>query len=280
MRRSERLAVLAKLLADRPNAVFSLSEFAERFGVARSTVSEDVAALREVFRQQGLGRIETLAGAAGGVRYVPDHPPSAVQELVAGLCTELSDPQRILPGGFVYLSDLIASPVWMERVGEVFAARYAAAEPEAVVTLETRGIPIALMTARALNVPLAIVRRAGAGHVSEGTVVSMTYVTASDRRLETMSLARRALRPNTRVLVVDDFMKAGATAKGLTDLVSEFGARTVGVCVLIATAEPVQKLVPDYLSLVVLEQVDEVGRSIRVRPSDWVQRLHPPAAPT
>src|SRR5690606_27736606 len=171
---SQRLAAMTRLLVDSPNAVISLSQFVDRFHAAKSTVSEDLAIIKEVFRQQGLGRIETITGAAGGVRYVPSLSQDTIRDTIRALCDELSDPGRILPGGFLYMSDLIASPGLMQRVGEIFATTFRSIAVDSVVTLETRGIPIALMTARALNVPLAIARRVS--RVTEGTVVTVNYV--------------------------------------------------------------------------------------------------------
>jgi len=206
MRRSARLAAMAKILVDRPNRIVSLSEFVDRFGAAKSTVSEDLAIIRDVFAKEGLGRIETITGAAGGVRYVPHPSRETIAAVAEELCRELSSPDRILPGGFLYISDLVSSPSLMSRVGEIFAAQFHGKAPDAVVTLETRGIPVALMTARALDVPLAIVRRTS--RATEGTVVTTNYVSGSARRIETMSLSRRALSPGMNVVIVDDFMKA------------------------------------------------------------------------
>jgi len=269
MRRSARLAAMTKILVDRPNRIISLSEFVDRFHAAKSTVSEDLAIIRDVFAKEGLGRIETITGAAGGVRYVPHPTPEEIAAVVHELCVELASPDRILPGGFLYISDLVSSPSLMSRVGEIFAAQFYAKAPDAVVTVETRGIPIALMTARALNVPLAIVRRTN--RATEGTVVTTNYVSGSAKRIETMSLSRRALSPGMNVVIVDDFMKAGGSARGLVDLVSEFGAQVAGIGVLVETAEPRQKLVREYLSLAVLEGVDVERRVAQVRPSQWVE---------
>ncbi len=272
MRRSERLPAMTKMLVDRPNQVISLSEFTERFGAAKSTVSEDLAIVKGVFADQGLGRIETLAGAAGGVKFVPATQPADVRAIVEDMCRDLSDARRILPGGFLYMSDLVSSPRLMSRIGEVFATQFVPAAPTVVVTLETSGIPVALMTARALDVPLAIVRRTS--RVTEGSVVTMNYVSGSAKRIETMSLSRRALSEGSRVLIVDDFMKAGGSARGLVDLVEEFGAETVGIGILVETGAPRQKLVKEYVSLAVLESVDEERRFVHVRPSDWVNEIN------
>lgn len=277
MRRSQRLPLITKLLIDTPGRIISLTDLAGRFGAAKSTISEDLAIIRDTFAEHQMGRIETLAGAAGGVRYIPLLGGQAIAETVDELCAALSDPQRILPGGFLYMSDLVSSPSLMSRVGELFATKfYGEGRIDIVVTLETRGIPIALMTARALNVPLAIVRRAS--RVTEGTVVTMNYVSGSAKRIETMSLSRRALPSDARVLVIDDFMKAGGSARGLVDLVEEFGAEVAGIGVLVATAEPKQKLVKEYLALASLERVDEERREVIVKPSPWVHKLQTDSA--
>src|SRR5690606_4587403 len=137
MRRSARLAAMAKILVDRPNRIVSLSEFVDRFGAAKATVSEDLAILRDVFAKEGLGGIGTITGAAGGVRYVAQPSRETIAAVAEELCRELSSPGRSLPGGFLYLSDLVASPSLMCRVGEIFAAQFHGKAPDAVVTLRS-----------------------------------------------------------------------------------------------------------------------------------------------
>ncbi len=271
MRRSERLAVITKILTSNPNHVVPLSEFGKSLGAAKSTISEDLAIIRTVFRRMSLGRVETLTGAAGGVRYIPSLSAQDILATVNEVCQELATPWRILPGGFLYMSVLTSSPVLMSKVGEVFATRFAAVEPTVVVTVEASGIPIAMMTAKALSLPLAVVRRVS--RVTEGPVVTTNYVSGSAKRIETMSLSRRALAPEARTLIIDDFMKAGGSARGLVDLVGEFRAEVVGIGVLVETEEPAQKLVRDYESLIILEKVDEENRRIVVRPSRWISDM-------
>lgn len=270
LRRRDRVGAIAKLFVDRPMQTITLTRLGEWLGAAKSTLSEDVAIVREAFARLDLGRIETIPGAGGGMRYVPLLSAEKMHGIVAELVAELSNPERILPGGFLYMSDIVAAPHLLFQIGELFATRFYDEAPEAVVTVETRGIPIALMTARALDVPLAIVRRST--RLSEGTVITMNYVSGSARRIETMSLSRRAIAPGSRVLVIDDFMKAGGTARGLVDLMGEFQAEVVGVGVLMETAEPAEKLIADYVSLVVLEAIRTEPKEVVVRPGSWVAR--------
>ena len=69
IKRNERLAAMTQILTSSPNRIFTLSHFCELFSTAKSTVSEDVAILQQTMNQFRLGKLETVTGAAGGVRY-------------------------------------------------------------------------------------------------------------------------------------------------------------------------------------------------------------------
>ena len=68
VKRMERVVALTKQLVDHPYQLFSFTYFCKKFEVAKSTLSEDVLAVRAGLEAYDLGRVETLAGAAGGVR--------------------------------------------------------------------------------------------------------------------------------------------------------------------------------------------------------------------
>ena len=100
IKRNERMAALTKLLTASPNRIFTLSYFCEMFGAAKSTLSEDIDLLRGVFDAFGLGRLDTVTGAAGGVRYRPVMKSQDARAFLSELCGELCTPSRLLPGGF------------------------------------------------------------------------------------------------------------------------------------------------------------------------------------
>lgn len=264
VRRIERVVALTKLLVDMPSRLFPLSYFSERFGTAKSTLSEDMVTIKQALQQFGLGTLETVAGAAGGVRFLPRREGEREQAVLQELAFRLKEPERIIAGGFLYMTDLLFQPALMAQIGEVFMARLAHLRPDYIMTVETKGIPLAFMTARAFDLPLVIVRQGS--KVTEGPSVSINYVSGSTRRIQTMSLPKRALPVGARVLLIDDFMKAGGTAKGMADLAMEVGAEVVGTGVLIATAEPQRKLVEGYTSLLMLHEVDEWSKKIDIRP--------------
>jgi len=139
---------------------------------------------------------------------------------------------------------------------------------DAIVTVETKGIPIALMCARTLNVPLVIIRKDS--RVTEGSFVSINYISGSQRHIRSMSLARRSLQKGSKVLLIDDFMKAGGTIRGMMELMEEFDAEVVGAGVMISTEKPENKLVDNYISVFVLKNMEEEKNIIDIEISDWI----------
>lgn len=264
IKRTERIAFITKTLAENPGKTFNLSKFSGQLGSAKSSISEDVMIIREAFSRFDLGEIETLPGAGGGVVYRPKLSAVKMHEFLADISRILNDPKRIIPGGFIYMTDIIFDPGFSETLGRIFATVFYNSEPDCVLTVETKGIPLALMTAKCFNRPLVIARRDS--RVTEGTAVSINYVSGSSRRIQTMSLSRRALKEGSKVLVIDDFMKAGGTARGITEMMAEFKAEVVGIGVLVATREPQQKLVPEFTSLLRLEDIDEKNGFIELTP--------------
>src|SRR5262249_59968126 len=49
--------------------------------------------------------LRTLPGAAGGVQYVPKMSETEAKQFIQQLCTSLANPDRLLPGGYLYMTD-------------------------------------------------------------------------------------------------------------------------------------------------------------------------------
>ena len=67
--KKQRIAAMCAVLAKNPNKLYSLNYFQEMFSAAKSSISEDAAVIKQAFEDVGIGRIETVAGAHGGIRY-------------------------------------------------------------------------------------------------------------------------------------------------------------------------------------------------------------------
>lgn len=267
IRRNERMTAMMKILAGTPNRIFTLNSFCEMFGSAKSTMSEDVDLLRQAAEAFGLGEVETVTGAAGGVRYRPVVSRDKARACIEELCRKLSGTERVLPGGFLYYSDILSTPEIVNRMGEIIATEYYSTEPDFVLTMETKGIPVAFATANALGVPLVIARHSS--RVYEGSAVNINYVSGSGS-IETMSLSRRAVKENQHALIVDDFLKGGGTARGMVELMREFSVTVVGMAFVMATVTPGKKRVTGEKALMTLEVTEGDPAGAIVRPADWL----------
>ncbi|MCJ1908462.1 pur operon repressor [Planococcus ruber] len=266
-KRSERLVDMTHYLLEHPHKLIPLTYFSDLYESAKSSISEDLGIVKETFEEKGIGLLMTVPGAAGGVKYVPKLQKPEIKAIMDELIEELSHSDRLLPGGYLYMTDVLGNPSIMNRVGKVFATAFAGEKIDVIMTVATKGIPIAHAIARHLNVPVVIVRRDS--KVTEGSTVSINYVSGSSRRIQTMVLSKRSMKSGQRVLITDDFMKVGGTMNGMKNLLEEFECTLAGVAVLVEAEHSDEQLVEKYLSLVKLREVSEKERKIALEEGNY-----------
>jgi purine operon repressor len=267
-RRSERLIDMTNYLLDPPRQLVPLTVFAERYSSAKSSISEDLAIVKETFEQRGIGTLHTVPGAAGGVKFVVKVSQEKAAPFVDELCELIANPERLLPGGYLYLTDILADPQVVQKAGRIIASAYAEAKIDVVMTVATKGIPLAYAVASQLNVPVVIVRRDN--KVTEGPTVSINYVSGSAKRIQTMVLSKKSMKQDSRVLIVDDFMKAGGTVMGMISMLEEFNSHLAGIAVLVEDEKIQERLVDEYLSLVQLSDIDVKAKKINVQAGNYL----------
>ena len=261
-KRSERIVYMTQYLMNHPNKLITLTYFVQKFKQAKSSISEDVQIIKTTFQKEKLGTVTTTAGASGGVTYKPEMSKEEASEVIDEVIDMLQEKDRLLPGGYLFLSDVMGNPTLLNKVGKLIATLYMDKELDAVVTIATKGISLANAVANVLNLPVVVIRKDN--KVTEGSTVSINYVSGSSRKIETMVLSKRTLPENSNVLVVDDFMRAGGSINGVMNLMNEFKAHVKGVSVLVESKEVKQRLIEDYTSLVMLSDVDEYNQNFNV----------------
>ena len=252
---------------EHPHKLIPLTFFASLYESAKSSISEDLTIVKETFEERGRGLLVTVPGAAGGVKFIPTMTNEDVKVVAEELMEQLSKAERLLPGGYLYMTDLLGNPILMNKVGKVFASAFANEKIDAIMTVATKGIPIAHAIARHLNVPVVVVRRDS--KVTEGPTVSINYVSGSARRIQTMVLSKRSMEKGQRVLITDDFMKVGGTINGMKSLLEEFNCELAGIAVLVEAEHEGEQLVEDYLSLVKLHEVNEKSGTIALTEGNY-----------
>ena len=184
LRRSERLVDMTTYLMEHPATLIPLSFFSERYQSAKSSISEDLGIIKQTLELRGKGTVVTVPGAAGGVKYIVGVNKEESNQIIHELCTLVETPERLLPGGYLYMTDILGQPRIISNVGKLIASYYANKKIDVVMTVATKGIPLAYSVAHYLNVPVVIVRRDSL--VTEGPTLSINYVSGSNKRIQTM----------------------------------------------------------------------------------------------
>jgi purine operon repressor len=262
--KNSRVVAITKILIENSNKIIGLNKFSTLLNAAKSTISEDMVVVREVLDKLEMGKVETISGAAGGVKFIPIMGYQKGKEFAKQLCDALNDNKRIIAGDFIYMTDVMYNPEIISKAGVILSSCFIDKKVDYVITVETKGIPLAYEVARNLGVQLVIARRAA--QVTEGPTVTINYVSGTSGRLQQMSLSKKSMKPTSRSIFIDDFMKGGGTALGIKELLKEFNSDLVGIGVLVDNKKVAKKLVDEYVSIVELKAVKE-SSVIDIRPS-------------
>ncbi|MDR0569796.1 MAG: xanthine phosphoribosyltransferase [Clostridiales Family XIII bacterium] len=122
---------------------------------------------------------------------------------------------------------------FLERLGEEFRRRFDGERIDKIMTVESSGIAVACMTARHFGYPpVVFAKKSLPSTLTEGYYAAQ--VRSFTRGLvSVIVISKKYLASGENVLIIDDFVAHGEAAAGMTELVSQAGARVAGVgCVI------------------------------------------------
>lgn len=123
-------------------------------------------------------------------------------------------------------------PQLMKEIGEEFARHFKDRGITKVVTIESSGIPPALMTAIALNVPLIIMKKSPSSVLKTDLyhteVISFTKNTSYE-----LTLSKEHITEEDHILIIDDFLANGEASTGAIRLIRKGNATIAGIGILI-----------------------------------------------
>lgn len=128
---------------------------------------------------------------------------------------------------FKDLTPVLACPELLRSVVEAIAGFGRECGAEAVAGIESRGFVVGTPVALALGLPFIPIRKAG--KLPAETVRATYALEYGDAEIE---MHRDAVAPGCRVLVVDDLLATGGTARAACQLVEEVGGVVAGCAFL------------------------------------------------
>jgi xanthine phosphoribosyltransferase len=171
------------------------------------------------------------------------HYQSRIHVILGGrpmnsLKKKIIDEGKVLSGSVLKVDAFInhqVDPKLMKEIGDEFSKRFEDARVTKVLTLESSGISPALFTAYQLDVPLIFARKKKSLTLQDDLLTAEVY-SFTKQETNTITISKKFMTSNDRVLIIDDFLANGQAAEGLIEVVNQAGAYTVGLGIVIEKA--------------------------------------------
>ncbi len=129
---------------------------------------------------------------------------------------------------FKDITPLLADEAGFSTAIDMIVVHFGRGNVDKVVGIEARGFILASPVAYHFGAGFVPVRKAGKlPYESESQDYQLEYGT------ETLEIHRDAFRPGERVLIVDDVLATGGTAKATAMLVERLGGKVIGIACLL-----------------------------------------------
>ncbi|HHV13361.1 MAG TPA: xanthine phosphoribosyltransferase [Clostridiales bacterium] len=118
------------------------------------------------------------------------------------------------------------------EIGKEFKKRFADSEVTKILTIEASGIGIACIAAQYFKVPVVFAKKNQTKNIA-GDVYTSQVESFTHGRIYDIIVSKDFLKPEDKVLIIDDFLANGAALLGLSKLVKDAGATLVGAGIVI-----------------------------------------------
>lgn len=148
---------------------------------------------------------------------------------------------RILKDGQVLGHDVLKvdnflnhqiDPQLMQQIGEEFHRLFKQEKITKILTVESSGIAPAVFTGLAFGVPVVFARKHKSVTLKDDLYTSVVY-SYTKKVSNHISISKKFLNDNDRVLIVDDFLANGQAVQGLVDIIAQADAQLAGIGIVI-----------------------------------------------
>ena len=137
---------------------------------------------------------------------------------------------RVLPGNIVKVDGFLNHRVdtaLLSQIADEFAKIFDIKDITVVLTAEASGIALATICAQKYGVPMIFAKKAKSDNIEGGLYQSEIFSYTYKKKVTL--LAQDWLKPEDKVLIIDDFMAKGCAVHGLIDIVEKAGAQLKGI---------------------------------------------------
>ncbi|AKP65367.1 adenine guanine phosphoribosyltransferase-like protein [Levilactobacillus koreensis JCM 16448] len=141
----------------------------------------------------------------------------------------------VLPGNVLKVDNFLnhqIDPQLMDELGAEFARRFQDAGITKILTVESSGIAPAVMAGLHMGVPVIFARKHKSLTLTDNLYTAKVYSYTKQVNND-ISIDRRFLNPEEKVLIIDDFLANGQAVQGLLDIAATANIKVAGVGVVI-----------------------------------------------
>lgn len=147
--------------------------------------------------------------------------------------------------------------------------RFEGEEINKILTIEASGIGIACIVAEVFDVPVVFAKKTQTKNIA-GDVYTSRVESYTHGRVYDIIVSKEYLRPEDKVLLIDDFLANGKALEGLIDLIRAAGAEVVGAGVAIEKGfqvggDLIRSKGIHLESLAIVESMDEKTKEVVFR---------------
>lgn len=156
-----------------------------------------------------------------------------------------------------------------EQMGEEFKKRFADANINKIVTIESSGIGIACIVARYFDVPVVFAKKSKSINI-DGDMYVAEVESFTHKCKNQVIVSKKFLNDDDHVLIIDDFLANGCALQGLISIVSEAGGTVEGIGIAIekgfqAGGRMIRNLGYRLESLAIVDSMDSANGTIEFR---------------
>ena len=184
--------------------------------------------------------------------------------------------ERIARDGQVIGSDILKvdmflnhqiDPLLIDELGKEFYRYFKESGATKILTVESSGIAIAVMTAKYFEIPVIFAKKATHRNVGSETYTAKCYSYTHGTEY-TLNLSKKYLLDIDKILIIDDFLADGNACNAMIELINSAGAELVGIGIAVekgfqSGGAALRAKGIDLRSLAIVDSMSENGISFR-----------------
>ena len=124
---------------------------------------------------------------------------------------------------------------FIDRISEEFYNRFKDCGVNKILTIESSGIAIAVLTARYFGAPVVFAKKHKSDNISDDFFFAQVTSFTHNNTYKAI-ISKEYLSSEDRVLIIDDFLAQGEALKGMISMCSQAGAEVIGAGIAVEKA--------------------------------------------